>query len=58
MTKEKLSDVEIRDGDEQSRDSMLLKLLKTPPKPRPKRQKKDAPTAKVVNKKRQAQTKT
>jgi hypothetical protein len=36
---EKLSDVEIRDGDERRRDSMLLKLLKTPPQPRPKRTK-------------------
>jgi hypothetical protein len=31
---------EVEEGDEQRRDAMLLKLLKTPPKPRPKREKK------------------
>ncbi len=29
--------VEVEEGDEQRRDAMLLKLLKTPPKQRPKR---------------------
>jgi len=32
--------IEIEEGDEQRRDAMLLKALKTPPQPRPKRERK------------------
>jgi hypothetical protein len=43
MPKQPLPDVE--EGDEQRRDAMLLKLLKTPPKPRTKRKEKAAEPA-------------
>lgn len=38
MADQQLPDVE--EGDEQRRDAMLLKALKTPPQPRPKRERK------------------
>jgi hypothetical protein len=41
MPEKQLPDVE--EGDEQRRDAMLLKLLKTPPKQRPKRERKPTP---------------
>jgi hypothetical protein len=43
---------EIEEGDEQRRDAMLVKLLKTPPKQRPKRERKQAGKAATPNPKR------
>jgi hypothetical protein len=37
--------IEIEEGDEERRDAMLLKALKTPPQPRPKRERKKAEKA-------------
>jgi hypothetical protein len=43
MAEQQLPDIE--EGDEQRRDAMLLRALKTPPKPRPKRERKQAKNA-------------
>ncbi len=37
--------IEIEEGDEERRDAMLLKALKTPPQQRPKRERKKADKA-------------
>ena len=37
--------IEIEEGDEQRRDAMLLRALKTPPQQRPKRERKQAEKA-------------
>jgi len=48
---QKLSDeIYISEEDEHRRDAMLLKLLKTPPKQRPKRERKQAKKAEVAPK--------